>query len=91
MREIDLAVIVGVAGNLALVLGRAKIGPQYKYMYDAGVPHYELRMARQVFQNLDVRYSPTWIVRHRGRDYIFEGFNDPSRWFSKQGEFNGGN
>lgn len=58
---------------------------------DAGVPHYELVRTEEVLDGLKVQNSPTWIVRHLGQDYIFEGFLDPSKLFSNDGSFVAGN
>lgn len=68
-------------------IGTATVGPLYKHLLTAGVPRYNKLLARKVFEDLDVRYSPTWVVRHRGRDYIFEGVSEPSKLFDRNGNF----
>ncbi len=34
-----------------------------------------------------VRYSPAWIVRYAGKDYIYEGMKDIRRMFTRDGQF----
>ena len=41
----------------------------------------------QILKRLSVRYSPTWVVRHHGVDYVYEGIDSPLRLFSKDGRF----
>lgn len=62
-------------------------GPFTKFLALAGMRHYEFEKADQILDRLKVSYSPTWIVRHLGRDYVFEGFSDPTHLFNTSGEF----
>ena len=59
----------------------------YKLLSDAGFANHEIIQTQRLFDRLDISYSPTWVVRHLGRDYILEGYTDPSRYFTKDGEF----
>lgn len=43
-----------------------------------------------VIERLAIQYSPTWVVRYRGRDYVYEGLENPSTLFSKDGVYRGG-
>lgn len=59
----------------------------FNYLKEAGVTEYEVTLSEYVFDRLDVKYSPTWVVRHLGQDYVFEGFSDPTVLFNRRGEF----
>ncbi len=41
-----------------------------------------------LISRLSLTYSPTWVVRYRGKDYIFEGYGDISKYFTRDGSFN---
>lgn len=43
-----------------------------------------------ILARLGVKYSPTWVVRYHGRDYVYEGMENPSTLFSKDGLFRDG-
>lgn len=59
------------------------------------VPYFkELRLApveskagNALLDRLRISYSPTWVVRYEGKDYIYEGYPDISRMFSSKGTF----
>lgn len=68
-------------------VGVATVGPVYRYLEKIGLPRYRPFEAQKIIERLKLQYSPTWIVRHLGRDYVFEGFEDPSAFFNRQGEF----
>ncbi|MCB0325613.1 MAG: hypothetical protein KDD69_18655 [Bdellovibrionales bacterium] len=59
----------------------------YQPLEAAGLAHYEMVTADRVLGRWNLTYSPTWIVRHRGRDYVFEGFSNPNQLFNREGEF----
>ena len=59
----------------------------YAELSEAGLGNYEMVQADRLFDRLDINFSPTWVVRHLGRDYLFEGYNDPVHVFTKKGEF----
>ena len=44
---------------------------------------------QELLKNLHIQYSPTWVVRYQGKDYIYEGLGSISRYFSSQGQFLG--
>ncbi len=72
------------------VAGRMAVGPQvYPYIEEVGLSQYEVIESRKVIERLNITYSPTWIVRHLGRDYIFEGYQNPIVLFDKNGGFLG--
>lgn len=48
-----------------------------------------MEAADVVVKKYKISSSPTWIVRYRGRDYVFEGFKSPQALFTSQGEFRG--
>ena len=39
-----------------------------------------------MFGKLTAEVSPTWIIRHQGMDYVYEGINNPSKLFTGKGE-----
>jgi hypothetical protein len=41
-----------------------------------------------IITRLRLSYSPTWIVRYEGQDYVYEGYKNISKYFTKNGEFN---
>jgi hypothetical protein len=72
------------------VAGKMVVGPQvYPYIEKVGLSQYEVIESRKVIDRLKITYSPTWIVRHLGRDYIFEGYKNPVVLFDKNGGFIG--
>lgn len=70
-----------------LEAGVRSFGPQYRTLYESGLRSHKFELASQVFSRVKPKYSPTWIVRHRGKDYIFEGLQNPGRLFSRTGIF----
>ncbi len=58
-----------------------------KLVVEAGVPRQSMFDSRQVYERYNINYSPTWIVRHRGQDYVLEGYTDLSSFFNAEGEF----
>ena len=89
----------GVGGTLARARGRKKpstrtLAPgkawlehNYQQLSNIGLDNYEVVLNEKLFDRLDLHYSPTWVVRHLGRDYVFEGYTDPVHFFTKKGEF----
>ncbi len=61
--------------------------PLLQTLEDLGLKDESYQNARDVIRALEITYSPTWVVRHQGRDYIFEGFQNPSDFFDAQGGF----
>ena len=47
----------------------------------------KINSARLAIKNFSVKNSPTWIVRYRNKNYVYEGLKFPSRIFSSTGEF----
>lgn len=47
----------------------------------------KVNSARLAIKNFSIKNSPTWIVRHRNKNYVYEGLKFPSRIFSSTGEF----
>ena len=43
--------------------------------------------ASKYLEKFQISKSPTWIVRYRGQDYVFEGRFDPKQLFSQDGAF----
>jgi len=43
--------------------------------------------ADEIIARLGVKYSPVWIVRYDGKDYVYEGNYNPSRLFTRDGKF----
>lgn len=41
-----------------------------------------------IIDHFEITTSPTWIVRYKGKDYVFEGNFDITRYFSSDGIFN---
>ena len=66
---------------------RAWLDANNEMLKAAGLTNSEVVRADRLYQKLDLRYSPTWIVRHMGKDYVYEGYHDPSRWFDRDGQF----
>jgi hypothetical protein len=62
-------------------------GKYTKYPALVGLTHSEMKEAKRVLDFYQIESSPTWIVRHLGRDYVFEGFEDPFSLFNNRGEF----
>ena len=78
--------------NLAkyLVDQRSKNTPSQRYeraLKTNDLPLSKPLLYAGVLSQLEITSSPTWIVRHAGRDYIFEGFKNPETFFNKKGEF----
>lgn len=44
----------------------------------------------KVLDRLRISYSPTWVVRHKGRNYIYEGYQSIDKFFSNSGIFKEG-
>lgn len=44
-----------------------------------------------LLDTLRITNSPTWIVRYKGLNYIYEGMPSIERYFSPKGEFKDGN
>ena len=63
------------------------LGPEYRILERAGVGYFKILMANNVYDYLDISYSPTWVVRHRGQDYVFEGVENPETLFDAEGSF----
>lgn len=59
-----------------------------KYFGQLGLAGSEITSDKSIISRLNLSYSPTWIVRHQGKDYVFEGFPTISRYFTRDGEFN---
>ena len=36
---------------------------------------------------MNIQYSPTWIVRHKNKDYVYEGVDSVEKYFSYNGIF----
>jgi len=47
----------------------------------------EMKGGDQLKERLRISYSPTWVVRFEGRDYIYEGYPNISRMFDAKGGF----
>ncbi len=77
-----------LGGEAPVGANSVNIVPGYQSLVEAGVADYNARHVRELFQKLDITYSPTWVVRHLGRDYIYEGIADPKRLFTQDGAFN---
>ncbi|MFN8391352.1 MAG: hypothetical protein U0136_13770 [Bdellovibrionota bacterium] len=45
---------------------------------------------QEILDALQIESSPTWIVRYHGKNYIYEGVTEVSRYFTKQGQFTDG-
>jgi len=73
--------------NKKLGRGRVLLGSYYKHLKNAGVPEQQMISAGKITKRLGIKNSPAWVVRHLGRDYIFEGFSNPVHLFNKYGEF----
>ncbi len=50
-----------------------------------------INSAKAVVENFSIKNSPTWIIRHKGSNYIYEGLKYPSRLFNTEGKFNEAN
>lgn len=48
-----------------------------------------LENAKDVVEDFGISHSPTWIVRFRGKNYVFEGLRTPERLFTSEGVFRG--
>lgn len=77
----------GRLGRSGFVPSSAWLEQQYGQLAETGLKNYEVVLAERLFDRFDIRYSPTWVVRHLGRDYVFEGYSDPTRLFTKKGTF----
>ena len=58
-----------------------------QYAAEAGVSSQEVLDSEKVFSRLKITNSPSWVVRHRGADYVLEGFTDLTKLFNEKGEF----
>ena len=60
----------------------------FKEVFDSlKLTNSEISVQSSVFLRLRLSYSPTWIVRHQGKDYVYEGFQDISNYFTSDGNF----
>lgn len=60
----------------------------FKEIFDSlRLTNSEISVQSPVFLRLRLSYSPTWIVRYQGKDYVYEGFQDISNYFSSDGNF----
>ena len=58
-----------------------------KNLKNIGLPYNQIEETNKIVDRLDITSSPTWVVRHHGRDYVFEGFSNPKGLFNSRGEF----
>lgn len=61
--------------------------PYSAYLKDLKLSSLELKGGDNLLNRLRVSYSPVWIVRHEGKDYVYEGYPDISKMFSRDGTF----
>jgi hypothetical protein len=61
--------------------------PYSKYFRELGLFSAGIKSHQTILQRLKISYSPTWVVRFEGKDYIYEGYSDISRFFSSDGSF----
>ena len=86
-----------ISGDLMQALQSGKVEPreayllnqsqEAKYLQEAGVVSDRVIESRRILKRLGIENSPTWVVRYKGKDYVFEGFRDPASLFSKDGTF----
>lgn len=43
-----------------------------------------------LLEKLRITNSPTWVVRYKGRNYIYEGYTSIDRYFTNNGDFKEG-
>ncbi len=48
---------------------------------------FSIKPVTKVPEHLGVTSSPTWVVRHKGEDHVFEGHDSPYTFFTAEGEF----
>jgi len=61
--------------------------PYAKYFKDLKLYTSSIKAEDTLLDRLRINYSPTWIVRFEGRDYVYEGYQDISKMFSREGGF----
>ena len=44
-------------------------------------------VAEKIISRLGVTSSPTWVVRYKGKDHVFEGMYEPTELFDNSGNF----
>ena len=52
-----------------------------------GLTRTKIKYDESLIKRLRLSYSPTWIVKYRGEDYIFEGYRSISNHFTRTGNF----
>lgn len=69
--------------------GQIKLPPSQFSRYKSALQLDPPRMENglDVIQHLNLQYSPAWIVRYHGKNYVFEGNVDPLRLFARGGKF----
>ncbi len=61
--------------------------PYRAYFQELGLYSTGLKSPETILKRLKISYSPTWVVRYEGKDYIYEGYTEINRFFSNDGSF----
>lgn len=61
--------------------------PYTKYFSELKLYTSSIKADDTLLKRLRITYSPTWIVRFEGKDYVYEGYQDISKMFSREGGF----
>jgi hypothetical protein len=54
-----------------------------------GLGESSLENATELVERFGIKSSPSWIVRFRGKNYVFEGLRTPEKLFTSKGVFRG--
>lgn len=54
---------------------------------DIGLGDAQVTDVSTVAQQMDVSFSPTWVVRYQGRNFVYEGLTSPAKLFTANGVF----
>lgn len=65
----------------------AIFGSNYTILLDIGLPHFDTVVEHKRDAELELQYSPVWVVHHMGNRYVFEGWKNIRRYFDSRGKF----
>lgn len=81
----------GAASNKELVEQLTEIKYFSDIKQEMNLPDAANYNPEALFKKFDITYSPTWIVRYQGKEFVYEGRSNIKRLFTNDGQFIGAN
>lgn len=78
-----------LVGDVMIIGGPKDLNKLSALTKNAGLDSNLMENAQAVVDKLEITNSPTWIVRYRGKDYVYEGLRSAQGLFTSQGQFKG--